>query len=89
MNIKDDIMKYVEFIKKTLTRWGRGGYIETVWAERGAGRSYNTLMSNLSKTLNNSGEMWVYLDIEFIKNLEKDGGEVGTSRQYWLKGGRA
>ena len=69
--------------------WGRGGYIETVWAERGAGRSYNTLMSNLSKTLNNSGEMWVYLDIEFIKNLEKDGGEVGTSRHYWLKGGRA
>ena len=58
MNIKDDIMKYVEFIKKTLTRWGRGGYIETVWAERGAGGMYN--MSNLSKTLNKVGEVWAH-----------------------------
>ena len=28
-------------------------------------------------------------EVEFIKNLEQGGGEVGTSRQYGLKGGRA
>ena len=40
--------------QKPWTRWGRCGHIETVWAERGAGRRYN--MSNLSKTLNKVGE---------------------------------
>ena len=49
--------------------WGGGGYIETLLAERGAGISYNTLMSNLSKTLNKVGERWVNRDIEFIKDL--------------------
>ena len=33
--------------------WGRGGYIETVWAEMGAGGRYN--ISNLSKGLKKFG----------------------------------
>ena len=43
---------------KPWTRWGRCGHIETVWAERGAGRRYN--MSNLSNTLNKVGERWAH-----------------------------